>query len=79
MTRISALIATALMVAGCMHTGPGAGTSNVTCSTMEFVYLSKKDTPGTIQKVALNNAAWISLCGNPPPQPKAPTKKAKAR
>lgn len=49
----------------------GAGTSNVTCSTMTFVYLSRKDTPKTINQVALNNASWISTCGNPPPRAKA--------
>lgn len=61
-----ALIAVALALGGCVTTG--AGTSNVTCATITFVYLSKKDTPKTITQVALNNAAWISTCGNPPPQ-----------
>jgi hypothetical protein len=64
-----ALIAVAVALGGCQTTG--AGTSNVTCATMTFVYLSKKDTPKTISQVALNNAAWISTCGNPPPQTKA--------
>lgn len=59
-----ALIAGALTLGGCVTTG--AGTSNVTCATMTFVYLSKRDTPKTINQVALNNAAWISTCGNPP-------------
>lgn len=74
--RMSSLIVAAGVVAGCQHTG--AGTSNVTCATMKFVYLSKKDTPGTIREVALNNAAWISLCGNPPPAPQ-PAAKPKAK
>ena len=65
------------IVAGCQHTG--AGTTNVTCATIKFVYLSKKDTPGTIREVALNNAAWISTCGNPPPPPKPATTKAKPK
>lgn len=67
-----ALIAVALALGGCQITG--AGTSNVTCATMTFVYLSKKDTPKTITQVALNNAAWISVCGNPPAQQKAKKK-----
>lgn len=59
------LLASAIVITACQTTG--SGTSNVTCSTMRFVYLSKKDTPVTITQVAENNAAWISLCGNPPP------------
>jgi hypothetical protein len=66
-----ALLAAALVLGACA-TGPGAGTTNVTCQTMTFVYLSKKDTPGTIKQVALNNASWISTCGNPPAPPKKP-------
>lgn len=60
-----ALIAIGLVLGGCA-TNLGAGNSNVTCQTMTFVWLSKKDTPGTIKQVAGNNAAWISTCGNPP-------------
>jgi hypothetical protein len=32
---------------------------------MKFVWLSRKDTAGTISQVAENNAAHVSLCGNP--------------
>lgn len=53
-----------LMLPSCANLG--AGTTNVTCSTMTFVYLSRKDTPKTINQVALNNASWISTCGSPP-------------
>lgn len=62
------MLACGIVLTACQTTG--SGTSNVTCSTMKFVYLSRKDTPGTITQVAENNAAWISLCGNPPPAKK---------
>lgn len=57
------------LLGGCPAT-VGSGTASVTCQTIKFVYLSRKDTPGTIQQVAENNASWISTCGNPPPKPK---------
>jgi hypothetical protein len=46
---------------------------------MKFVWLSRKDTPGTTRQVVANNGAWVALCGTPPkydgpkdpPKPKA--------
>lgn len=61
-----ALLGASLVLAACASPNIGAGTRNVTCETMTFVWLSKKDTAGTIKQVAGNNAAWISTCGNPP-------------
>lgn len=51
------------MLAGCQTTG--SGTSSVTCETIQFVYLSRKDTTETIRQVVGNNAAWVAACGNP--------------
>lgn len=66
-----ALLLVAFFLAGCQTIG--AGTKNVTCESIKFVWLSRKDTPGTQQQVAENNAAWISICGEPPPKPKGKT------
>ena len=52
------------MLAGCQTTG--AGTRNVTCETIKFVYLSRKDTKETIRQVVGNNGALVALCGAPP-------------
>lgn len=51
------------MLAGCQTVG--SGTKQVTCETMKFVWLSRKDTAPTVRQVAANNGAWVSLCGNP--------------
>lgn len=45
----------------------GSGTKNVTCETMKFIYLSRKDTRETIRQVTGNNGAWVALCGDPKP------------
>lgn len=50
---------------------------------MKFVWLSRKDTSGTIRQVTHNNGAWVALCGDPGKAPpglddlptKAPPKK----
>ncbi len=62
---VALMLSSSLTLAGCFQT-LGSGTKSVTCETMTFVYLSRKDTPGTIKQVAGNNGAWVSLCGNPP-------------
>ena len=56
-------LALALPIASCQTAG--SGTKSVSCSSFNFVWLSRKDTQGTIRQVGANNAAWISLCGNP--------------
>lgn len=48
----------------------GAGTRNVTCESVKFVWLSRKDTQGTIRQVTANNGAWVALCGDPGAAPK---------
>ena len=48
----------------------GSGTANVTCETIKFVYLSRKDTKETIRQVVGNNGALVALCGAPPPRGK---------
>ena len=60
--------ATSLVLAGCQTTG--SGTRNVTCETIKFVYLSRKDTKETIRQVVGNNGALVALCGAPPPRGK---------
>lgn len=62
--KASALILIAGLVAGCQTTG--SGSPQVTCETIRFVYLSHKDTAGTIRQVVANNGAWVALCGKPP-------------
>lgn len=59
-----ALIITAGLLAGCQTTG--SGSPQVTCETIKFVYLSRRDTAGTIRQVVANNGAWVALCGKPP-------------
>lgn len=44
----------------------GSGTSNVTCETIKFVYLSRKDTKETIRQVVGNNGALTAICGPAP-------------
>lgn len=53
---------------GCATTGEG--TKSVTCETVKFVWLSRKDTPGTIRQVTANNGAWVAFCGDPGAAPK---------
>jgi hypothetical protein len=48
----------------------GGGTRNVTCETIRFVYLSRKDTPDTIKQVVANNGALIGLGCPVGPKPK---------
>ena len=57
------------LLAGCAT--DGAGTKNVTCEAMHFVWLSRQDTAGTIKQVTANNGTWVALCGNPGPAPEA--------
>ncbi len=63
------VIGGAISLGGCATTGEG--TKNVTCETVKFVWLSHKDTPGTIRQVTSNNGAWVALCGDPGKAPKA--------
>lgn len=51
------------MLAACQTLG--GETKNVTCETMKFVWLSRKDTEETIRQVTGNNGAWVALCGQP--------------
>jgi len=44
----------------------GSGSKNVTCETIKFVYLSRKDTKETIRQVVGNNGALVAICGAPP-------------
>lgn len=63
MLRLSLIIGSGISLAACQTTGEG--TKNVTCETTKFVWLSRKDTPGTIKQVTHNNGAWVALCGDP--------------
>lgn len=54
---------------GCQTTG--SGSPSVTCETIKFVYLSRKDTAETIRQVVGNNGALVAICGAPPPYHKA--------
>lgn len=63
------MLSASLMMAGCQTTG--SGTSNVTCETIKFVYLSRKDTAETIRQVVGNNGALVAICGAPPKYTKA--------
>lgn len=38
----------------------------MTCETIKFVYLSRKDTKETIRQVVGNNGALVAICGAPP-------------
>lgn len=60
----AALLMAGFAISGCQTTG--AGTKNVTCETMKFVYLSRKDTKETIRQVVGNNGALTAICGAPP-------------
>lgn len=58
------LLTVGLGISGCQTTG--SGTKNVTCETIKFVYLSRKDTKDTIRQVVGNNGALTAICGAPP-------------
>ena len=53
------MLCASLMLASCQTVG--SGTKNVTCETIRYVYLSRKDTPGTIRQVVPNNGALKAL------------------
>ena len=53
-----------ISLGGCVTTG--SGSPSVTCQTMKFVYLSRKDTTETIKQVVGNNGALVAICGAPP-------------
>jgi hypothetical protein len=63
MIILSLAIGGAISLGGCATTGEG--TKQVTCETVKFVWLSRKDTPGTIRQVTANNGAWVAFCGDP--------------
>ena len=68
--RLRNLIATAFLLGGIAISAGGCvtageGVKNVTCETVKFVWLSRKDTPGTIRQVTRNNGSWVALCGDP--------------
>lgn len=71
----------AISLGGCATTGEG--TKQVTCETVKFVWLSRKDTAGTIRQVTANNGAWVAFCGDPGKAPpgldKAGTMPVKAK
>lgn len=54
------MLCVSLMLAGCQQT-LGGSTSSVTCETINYVYLSHKDTQTTIRQVVANNGALESL------------------
>lgn len=58
------MLSVSLMMGACQTVG--SGTRNVTCETIRFVYLSRKDTKETITQTVGNNGAWVALCGAPP-------------
>ena len=62
------IIGGAISLGGCAT--QGQGTKSVTCETVKFVWLSRKDTPGTIRQVTANNGAWVAFCGDPGSSPK---------
>ncbi len=51
-------------ISGCQTTG--SGDRSVTCETIKFVYLSRKDTKDTIHQVVGNNGALTAICGPAP-------------
>ena len=63
MLRLFLIIGFGISLAACQTTGEG--TKNVTCETVKFVWLSRKDTPGTVRQVVRNNGVWLALCGDP--------------
>lgn len=62
-TTLATMLCASLTLGACQTVG--SGTSSVTCETIKFVYLSRKDTTDTIKQVVGNNAAWVAACGNP--------------
>ena len=58
------LLTVGLGISGCQTLG--SGSKNVTCETIKFVYLSRKDTKETIRQVVGNNGALVAICGAPP-------------
>lgn len=58
------LLTVGFATSGCQTTG--SGSRSVTCETIKFVYLSRKDTKDTIKQVVGNNGAWVAICGAPP-------------
>jgi hypothetical protein len=56
---IGAILIASFILFGC--TTDGAGTGNVTCETINYVYLSHKDTKMTIEQVVQNNGALSAL------------------
>ncbi len=63
------MLSASLMLTNCQTTG--GGTKQVTCETIKFVYLSRKDTAGTIKQVVPNNGALLALGCPKGPRPKA--------
>jgi hypothetical protein len=59
------MLSASLMLMGCQTTG--SATKLVTCETITFVWLSRKDvlTPGTTRQIVANNGAWQAVCGKP--------------
>lgn len=47
----------------------GSKTESVTCTSMKFVWVSRKDTKITLEQNAANNGAWVAICGDPGPSP----------
>ena len=64
---MAALLMAGFAISGCQTTG--GGTSSVTCETIKFVYLSRRDTKETIRQVVGNNGALTAICGAPPRSP----------
>jgi hypothetical protein len=65
-TQLAVLLAISFVISGCASFG-GAGTKDVTLSSVKIVCLSHKDTQGTITQVTENNGALRAL-GAPKPQ-----------
>lgn len=63
-TTVALTLSSSLTLGACQTVG--SGTSNVTCETIKFVYLSRKDTKDTIRQVVGNNGALVAICGAPP-------------
>ena len=63
LTTASLLLA-GFVISGCQTTG--GESRSVTCETIKFVYLSRKDTKETIRQVVGNNGALVAICGAPP-------------
>ena len=72
---IGGVISLAIALGGCVT--DGVNPKELICEkadgskgVFKFVYLSHKDTPGTIRQVTANNGAWVSICGKPGKPPK---------